>query len=347
MLSLLRPPSEIPLLDLFAGAGGLSLGLEAAGLIAVAAVEADPHACQTYASLHPDAELFDSDIAAINFAGYRGNIGLVVGGPPCQPFSTGGLRQLGADARDGFPHFLRAVREVDPDAFLIENVAGLARGAAKRYLLALLRELSDLGYFVSWSVLNAVSFGVPQHRQRLFIVGCRHRPFRFPSATHGPDQSIPWITSGTVVSLDRVAGAPNNAVVTYAKTPDLRPSPYDGHLFNGGGRPLDLGSPSRTILASAGGNKTQFVDPLGVVPPYHESLLRGGPVRSGVVPGARRITVAESAALQTFPPDTRFAGPTSAQYRLVGNAVPPVLAQALGHGLSAGLSAATRSAHAA
>lgn len=347
MPTLHRPPTQLPFLDLFAGAGGLSSGLERAGLAPVAAVEADPNACRTYASLHPGAEVLDADIAAVAFGQYRENVEVVVGGPPCQPFSTGGLRRLGEDTRDGFPHFLRALREVRPDAFLIENVAGLARGAAKRYLAALLRELSDLGFFVSWSILNAVNFGVPQHRQRLFIVGCRRRPFRFPPPTHGQGQLAPWVSSGTVLSPDRAIGAPNNAIVTYAKTPDLRPSPYDGHLFNGGGRPIDLDSPSRTILASAGGNKTQFVDTLGIVPAYHDSLLRGGPVRSGTVPGARRISVAESAALQTFSPDARFAGPTSVQYRLVGNAVPPLLAEALGRALWAPLAATPRSARAA
>jgi DNA (cytosine-5)-methyltransferase 1 len=147
--------------------------------------------------------------------------------------------------------------------------------------------------------------------------------------------------------VDRSFGDPNPAIVTYARKPDLRPRPYDGLLFNGGGRPIDLAAPARTILASAGGNKTPFVDTENIVPPYHAYLLAGGVPRKGRVPGARRITVAESAALQTFPRNTYFAGPRSAQYTLVGNAVPPGLAQAVATALFSALMGWAQEARAA
>jgi DNA (cytosine-5)-methyltransferase 1 len=137
-----------------------------------------------------------------------------------------------------------------------------------------------------------------------------------------------------VLDASAPTGEPNPAIVTYALRPSLRPGPYHGHLYNGGGRPVDLARPAPTLLASMGGNKTPWVDTLGVVPEYHAHLLAGGEPRSGRVPGARRITVEEAAQLQGFPKGAVFAGPRSSQYRQVGNAVPPLLAEHIGRALA-------------
>jgi DNA (cytosine-5)-methyltransferase 1 len=334
------------MLDVFAGAGGLSYGLSEVGFRPIAAVELLPQACDTYAGLHPEADVMAADTRRVDFRRFRGRVRVVVGGPPCQPFSTGGLRLGGADVRDGFPEMLRILREVQPEAFLVENVAGLARGSAGAYFLPLLEAMRELDYHVDWTILAATDYGVPQRRERLFIVGSRQPGFAFPEPTHGPDRAFPWVPSGTIIDAEPF-GEPNPSIVTYAKSPDLRPSPYDGHLFNGGGRPIDVAAPARTILASAGGNKTSFIDTLGVVPGYHAHLTACGAPRTGRVPGARRITVAESAALQTFPSGTRFAGSRSMQYKLVGNAVPPRLAAAVGAALAEHVSTARRSVLAA
>jgi DNA (cytosine-5)-methyltransferase 1 len=339
--------SSWPLIDLYAGAGGLSQGLEAAGFSPIVAVEINPHACATYAALHPRADTIQADMHQIGFSRLRGDVPLVAGGPPCQPFSTGGLRKGSDDPRDGFPEFLRAIREIRPDAFLIENVAGLGRGRTRPYFSALVDELASQGFTEARKVLAATDYGVPQRRERLFIVGLRGRRFVFPEETHGPTQPVPWATAGSVLSVEAPFGEPNPSIVTYAKRPDLRPSPYDGLLFNGGGRPIDLCAPARTVLASAGGNKTPFVDTLGLVPGYHAHLVAGGAPYSGRLPGARRITVAESAALQTFPRRMWFAGSRSTQYTLVGNAVPPRLAGAVGRALLDQIGIATPSSRAA
>lgn len=337
---------EVPILDVFAGAGGLSHGLVRAGFRPVAAVELLPQACETYSELHPDVDVMQTSTRRVDFRKFRGRVRVVVGGPPCQPFSSGGLRLGGADDRDGFPEMLRVLHEVQPDAFLVENVAGLARGQTRAYFLPLLDALRELGYRIEWAILAATDYGVPQRRERLFVVGSRLPGFAFPERTHGPGRARPWVPSGTVIG-SKPFGEPNTSIVTYAKTPDLRPSPYDGHLFNGGGRPIELDAPARTVLASAGGNKTPFVDTLGIVPGYHAHLKAGGAPRTGRVAGARRITVAESAALQTFPRGIRFAGPRSTQYTLVGNAVPPRLAAAVGAALVEHLATSVRSVRAA
>lgn len=328
-------PAAIPTVDLFAGPGGLTLGLAKAGFNTVAAVEFDSDACKTFKGHHPDTELFDCDIADVDFRPFRDEARVVVGGPPCQPFSVGGKRLAESDPRNGFPQFLRAVREVEPEAVLIENVAGLAAGSKKSYLTWVVDQLEDLGYVVTWKVLNAADYGVPQIRRRLFIVGLRNgQAFEFPAPTHGQHAKRPWVPAGAVISKYKVIGTPNPSIVTYAKNPSLRPNPYHGQVYNGGGRPIDLSQPSPTILASAGGNKTPWVDTLGVVEEYHRHLVAGGKPRQGKVPGARRITVEEAALLQTFPRSIQFAGTRSSQYTQVGNAVPPRLATALGRKLA-------------
>jgi DNA (cytosine-5)-methyltransferase 1 len=326
--------SMLSVLDLFAGAGGLSRGLTAAGLDVVAAAERDGDALTTFAGLHPAAQLFAGDIAGVDFRDFRGGIDIVAGGPPCQPWSDGGRRLGHDDPRDGLPHFIRAVREIIPRAFLLENVPGLTREAMRPSFNYLVQALKDLGYEVDWRVLKAADYGVAQSRRRLFLMGFLSGRPDWPAPTHGDGTTRKWRSAGDFLDPGQILGEPNLSKIVYAKRPDLRPGLYDGLLFNGGGRPIDLRALAPTMLASMGGNKTPWLDTLDVVPAYHAHLVAGGAPRSGVVPGARRITVAEAAALQTFPRDAVFAGPRSSQYRQIGNAVPPALAQAVGQAMA-------------
>ncbi len=111
----------------------------------------------------------------------------------------------------------------------------------------------------------------------------RDRAFRFPVETHGPGRSHPHVAVKDVLPPHQL-GEPNPSRVFYARNPDLRPNPHDGHIYNGGGRPIDRERPCHTILASAGGNKTHFFDDLGLVPEYHRELLEGHPPRTGACP---------------------------------------------------------------
>jgi len=194
------------------------------------------------------------------------------------------------------------------------------------------QEFQKLGFEVAWKVVYAPDYGVPQKRRRLFVVGLRKEPFVFPGPTHGPGMSSSYVRVRDVLTGELI-GEPNPSKVFSAKNPDLRPSPYDGHIFNGGGRPINPDEPSHTILASAGGNKTHFFDAEGLVPKYHAHLKKGGKPKKGTLPGARRLTVTESAILQTFPKEITFCGPRSAQYHQVGDAVPPLLAEVVGRAL--------------
>nr|ADO24181.1 M.ApaI [Acetobacter pasteurianus subsp. pasteurianus] len=319
-------------LDLFSGPGGLSLGMKHAGIEPVACVEKNKDAVSTYDAHTPDAEHYCSDIRSISFERYRGLVDIVFGGPPCQPFSTGGLRRGTADARNMFPEFMRVLKEVRPAAFLAENVPGLATRNRVQYLAELLNEFEALGFNVSWNVVSAADYGVPQKRRRLIIVGMKKGTFWFPKPTHGPDTNIPHVASGRVI--DKACRLePPDCPVIYAKCPDPRRSPYAGHVYNGGGRPIDLSAPCHTLLASAGGYKTHWIDTMDIAPDYSAHLMAGGAPRDGAVPGARRMTLEESALIQTFPADMWFAGSRSSQYTQVGDAVPPMLAHALGAAL--------------
>lgn len=339
--------ARIPVIDLFCGAGGLSLGLSAVGFTVEDAVEIDADACASFSQMH-GIEISPRNIANVNFERLRDRVEVVVGGPPCQPFSTGGKQRAGADPRDGFPQFLRALREIRPRAFMMENVPGLQSVDEGAYFDKVLVELRALGFTVSWRRVNAADYGVPQKRMRLLVVGLRgERAFQFPPPTHGPLAPIPWAASGLVLRRDKVFGEPNTSVVTFARNPDLRPSPFDGHLFNGGGRPINLAAPSHTVLAAAGGNKTHFIDTLDLVAGYHAHLMRGGAPRVGSLEGGRRITVLESALLQSFPDNASFCGARSSQYTQVGNAVPPKLASAIGRSLAAQIGYAVTSENAA
>jgi DNA (cytosine-5)-methyltransferase 1 len=323
-------------LDLFSGPGGMTLGFKRGGITPIACVESRKDAVDTYTAHTPEAEHFCSDIRSVSFSKFAGKVDVVYGGPPCQPFSTGGLRRASGDTRNMFPEFIRAVEQVQPPAFVAENVPGLSSKRTISYLAELLRDLARLGYNVSWRVLPAVDYGIPQKRKRLFIIGFRTGKFWFPKPTHGPTTDKSLVVSGSILSHDPI-GEPPDCPVVFAKYPDPRRSPYAGQVYNGGGRPVNLDDACHTILAAAGGYKTHWIDTQNIAPEYTAHLWEGGEPWVGIVPGARRMTVEESALIQTFPKDMLFAGARSSQFRQVGDAVPPDLAHVVGSAVVAQL----------
>lgn len=311
-------------IDLFAGAGGLSLGLKASGIESQMAIEIMPDAAATYALHSPHVEVLKRDIRGVDFKEWRG-IDIVAGGPPCQPFSIGGLRRGSSDQRDLLSEFVRAVLEVRPRAFVMENVPGLTSFGP--YLQSALAPLQDLYKIAPPRIINGADYGVPQSRRRLIVVGTMDC-VEFELSPAGGRRTV----AGDVLT-PQPRGEPNQSKIVYAKRPDLRPNPYQGHLFNGGGRAIELDKPAPTILAAAGGNKTHFLDLADQIPAYHRHLMAGGLPRLGELIGARRLTVLESAALQSFPEEVVFAGSRSSQYTQIGNAVPPKLGEAIGRHL--------------
>jgi DNA (cytosine-5)-methyltransferase 1 len=244
--------------------------------------------------------------------------------------------------------FLDLVEHVRPQAFVMENVKALAVSDRWDNVRARLRSRSsELGFRTSLLLLHAAEFGVPQRRERMFLIGMRG--IDPPEEIGGARES--HMTVKQAISRLPTWGQPGNdtlctAGVTPAKNPVLRPTPWRGSLlFNGNGRPLKLDLPAPTLPASMGGNATPIIDERELetgeeswIVGYHQRLLRGGSPVLRAPPDLRRITVEEAAELQSFPSGMTWFGTNSAKYRQIGNAVPPrlafhvalALAQALG-----------------
>ncbi len=297
-LSRPEPAFDAPLVaDLFAGCGGLALGFEAAGFRTIGyELHEDP--ATTYANnlsgecvqtrLTAESEIADADV--------------IIGGPPCQPFSVNGHQRGRSDERDGFPAFLAAVERVKPRIAIFENVRGMLY-RNKSYLTRIMGRLRELGYSVDPRVLNAVHYGVPQRRERLVVVASRDLPFSFPA--HQPK-----FTAGealgdliTEVRLDsRFLTAGMDAYIERYERKSACRRPRDLHLDQ----------PSRTVTCRNLAGAT------------------GDMMRVRLTDGRRRrLSVREGARLQSFPDWFEFAGTESSQFEQVGNAVPPMFGKAI------------------
>jgi DNA (cytosine-5)-methyltransferase 1 len=334
-------------MSLYSGAGGLDLGFIEAGYEVLWANDVDPFAVRTYnANVGEDAVCGD----ALGVPVPDMSPDVVIGGPPCQGFSViGRMRSDDPRSRHVF-HFLEVVEQLRPRAFVMENVKALGANPRWEPLRAKLRGRADaLGYATELMVLNAAHYAVPQARERMFFVGFAGGP--------APDVPAPTTkdnppTVRHALSLLPRFGDPGNDTVTGARVvpsgePVMRPTAHQGSLlFNGSGRPLHLDRPAKTLPASMGGNATPIIDQdeldHGAEPwvvEYHDHLVRGGAPLDVAPDRLRRLSVEECAVLQSFPLGFKLQGPRVAQYRQVGNAVPPRLAYAVAAALLPALTA--------
>ncbi|MFF2326612.1 MULTISPECIES: DNA cytosine methyltransferase [unclassified Streptomyces] len=354
--------------SVFSGGMGLDLGLEQAGFAIRFAADSMPAAVTTVRANRPELPYYDGDIRNLSAEQIwkssglsAGQVDLLAGGPPCQSFSTAGKR-LGLDDHEKGPlvfEFVRLVEELQPKAFLMENVKGLLSASIKWRQLpynnngkiiddlhgSLLRELcaqlEKLGYSLKYREFNSADYGVPQARQRVFLLGYRDgTPVSFPEPTHAKDSSLflnPWRTIGE--ALDGLVDDDSYcAKFSERKLKYLRMIPEGGNwrslpeeiqkesmgraFYAKGGRSgywrrLSFKSPSPTILTE----------------PHNASTSLCHPVED------RPLTVRECARIQTFPDEWTFHGPGREQYKLVGNAVPVLLAEAIGAHVRATLDA--------
>ncbi|MDD2692390.1 MAG: DNA cytosine methyltransferase [Simplicispira sp.] len=281
-------------LDLFAGCGGLALGFEAQGFETLG-FEMDSDCCATYKK-----NLSGDCIQAKIDSSYEfPRAQVVIGGPPCQPFSVGGHQKGIRDARDGFPAFISAVEQAKPDIWMFENVRGLMY-KNKNYLETIISELEGMGYIVEYKLLHAVQYGVPQNRERMIVVGHRGS-FKFPMMQKNK------VTAGD--ALGDIAHLVDSESKFLTPSMDMYVAKYEKASKCITPRDLHLDRPARTVtcrnLAGATGDMHRVVLPDG---------------------RRRRLTVREGARLQSFPDWFEFQGKESSCYKQVGNAVPPLMA---------------------
>jgi DNA (cytosine-5)-methyltransferase 1 len=295
---LLKPKAQFnyQLIDLFAGCGGLSLGFEAVGF-QTQGFEMDSVAAQTYRQNLQGDCVTKKLGTTVDFI--PKDIDIIIGGPPCQPFSVGGHQKGRQDDRDGFPIFLQVLKKTNPKLFLFENVRGLLY-ANKWYFEQITEELIALGYIIDYQLLNAVNYGVPQNRERVFVVGHRSQ-FTFPAP------------SRTKITVAEAIGDSMSQLIDESKllTPSMdnyvKKYEIASHCINP--RDLSPNKPARTLTCR------NIAAPTGDM---HRVKLPDG--------RRRRLIVQEAARLQSFPDWFEFSGTETNQFYQIGNAVPPLLA---------------------
>ena len=295
-------------IDLFAGCGGLGLGFEAAGFNTIG-YEILEDACSTYRyNLHTSCY----QINLTPLSDLVDGADVIMGGPPCQPFSVGG-NQLGLkDSRDGFPTFISAVKRYQPKLALFENVRGMVY-RNKLYLEEIALSLRSLNYIVEWQILNAANYGVPQKRERLFCVAHKGG-WKWPEKTH---LNSPY-AAGEALGELAFSATDDSKFLTPSMDEYIKKYEIASQCIRP--RDLHLDLPSRTVtcrnLSGATGDMLRIRLPDG---------------------RRRRLTVREGARLQSFPDWFQFQGSENSQLNQIGNAVPPLLAKALANSVKAHL----------
>ena len=338
--------NKLRAISLFSGAGGLDIGAIMAVAKILWANDKMNDAYESYTrNIGQHIHLGDVNSFIPTLSEYKGNIDLLIGGPPCQGFSVAGKMNVNDDRSKLIWSYADAIEAIEPKAFIMENVKALGTLAKwEPTRKALLKRMQDLGYSVNYCILNASDYDVPQARERIFFVGFKGDSFASPDLEQmmRPYRVKAQTVREALSVLDRAGTGNNtnvcNAKITLTANPVLRKSAYAGMLFNGLGRPLKLDGYSATLPASMGGNKTPIIDEEALynnsrawVEDYHQRLMKDTAIaKSTTVPSfLRRITVDEARVLQTFPVDYKFAGSQSSQYTQIGNAVPCNLAKSV------------------
>ncbi|NES95737.1 MAG: DNA (cytosine-5-)-methyltransferase [Desertifilum sp. SIO1I2] len=376
--------------ELFTGAGGLAIGVSNAGFCHQATIEQDKNACLTIVSNQQrgipavaDWPVFQTDIRHFDFTALKikGEIDLLAGGPPCQPFSQGGKHRGWDDSRDMFPQFFRAVRELQPKAILVENVKGLLRSTFSKYFEYIILQLtypeivqkpgedwvdhlsrlernhtvgcsSRLSYRVIFHTLNAADYGIPQKRDRVFIVGFRSDlgiEWSFPKPTHSQEALLweQWVTGDywerhNVDCSERLEERTKQKSSIYKLQSSLFP-PLTQPWHTVRDAVWDLPPPDSEEGSSKVLNHA-FIPGARKYPGHTGSPLDepAKTLKAGVhgVPGGenmlalpngevRYFTIREAARLQTFPDEYFFPHCWTQTMRQLGNAVPVALAEIL------------------
>lgn len=360
-----EPQNEKPIvIDFFAGAGGLSLGLEQAGFEIKASVEIDPIHCATHKYNFPKCQTICASVTDLTGDQVRSmakigdqDIDLVCGGAPCQGFSLIGKRALDDPRNELVFHFVRLVDELSPKYFLFENVKGLTVGKHKKFVEELILAFELIGYkmILPYQVLNAKDFGVPQDRQRFFLIGCRdeQKLCSYPAGSESVTVSealsdLPNADDFQELTKSDKAYAPFQTKSKYARQlrgllsdpsdfSDMRN--FDKHLLTSSLK-TEHSTKSKTRFEATQPGQTEPVSR------YKKLALEGvcNTLRAGTdsARGAftsprpihpiytRVITVREAARLHSYPDWFRFHWTKWHGFRQIGNSVPPKLGRAIG-----------------
>ena len=343
--------SQPTVISLYTGAGGLDYGFEAAGFRTAAAVEMDAQCCETVRQNRPEWGVIECDIHEVPTEEIlergglvRGDVDVLIGGPPCQPFSKSGYWAKGDSLRLDDPRastlnaYMRVVQESQPRALLLENVAGMSFNGKSEGVSLLLQFIDEINarvgtnYQPTFQVLRAADYGVPQLRERFFLIAARDgTEFQFPAPTHvadddGAQLSFPGLQPYRT-AWDAMGDLPNDqddSLQPRGKWAGLLPTIPEGnnylwHTDRGGGKPL-FGWRRRywsflLKLAKDRPSWTIQAQPGPAIGPFHWKN--------------RRLSARELCRLQTFPDDVDITGGLSAVQRQLGNAVPSLLAEVL------------------
>lgn len=386
-------------IELFAGAGGLALGTAFAGFRHCVVLERDKYACETIrenqvhgSKIVADWPIHEQDVRTFNYAPFHGKIDLLAGGPPCQPFSIGGKARGQADCRDMFPELCRAVRETAPKAVLVENVKGLTRRSFNTYFSYITLQLrhpelirrndetweqhlakleqyhikgqkDGLEYRLIWRLINAADYGIPQRRERVFIIAVRsdiEQMWSFPEPTHSIDSLMydQWV-SGDYWNTHAVAKRARAEFPSHIRT-KIEKLAFVGRSGFHAWRTVrdaisDLPPPQTSTRRGIANHRFQ---PGAKVYPGHTGSPLDEPAKTlkagdHGVPGGenmlrqpkgtvRYFTVREAARLQDFPDDYIFHGSWTETMRQLGNAVPVGLGRIIASSLWNYLNDATK-----
>ena len=332
-----KPKRKFKLIELFAGAGGLAIGMEKAGFKSILLNEIDKHACNTLQANRPEWNIIEGDVSKIDFTKYKDSVDILSGGFPCQAFSYAGNKLGFNDARGTlFFEFARAVKESSPKVILAENVRGLLKHDNGKTLEAIKNIIDEIGYkLVEPRILKAVFYQVPQKRERLLIVAVRKdlakkAEFSWPS----PYKRIMTLRDALKKGELYDSNVPKSEGQKYPerKTQILSNVPQGGYWRD---LPDDLQREYMKKSYFLGGGKTGMARRLSwdepsltlTCAPAQKQTERCHPTET------RPLTVREYARIQTFPDDWEFSGPITSKYKQIGNAVPVNLAYAVGRSL--------------
>lgn len=323
--------------ELFAGGGGLALGMHKAGFKHLLLNEFDKDACATLQTNMPDWNVVQGDIHDIDFTPYFGKVDLLTGGFPCQAFSYAGKR-LGFEETRGtlFFELARAVKEIRPKVFMAENVKGLLEHDNGRTIETIKSVIAELGYtLIEPRVLRAILYNVPQKRERLILIAIRNDiapyvTFEWPSVCGDIRTLRDAFFSGQLYNCDVPQSEGQQYPESKKKVMDLVPEGGDWRDL-----PKDVAKEYMKGSYHLGGGKTGMARRLSMdeasltltCAPAQKQTERCHPLET------RPLTVREYARIQTFPDDWKFCGSLSAKYKQIGNAVPVNLAWAIGRAI--------------